>query len=568
MNASQPTAQLAQNDIGTTASVPSQKPLRSRKRVDDHIPRPPNAFVLFRKDIAPELHRLHQKEISKIASQRWDVAKTDGSAAKYYLLAEKEKQRHALRYPDYKYQPERRSKDAKGRKKVTEVAQPSQRLPEATSPAQPIPSSSFGTIPGSSGYPLPFPSSISPLPVLWTATGGVPPRASPGTYAIAYPGPIYFAEALDATHFAGLTYARPYLQSSPATTPSPSASSGSGTSGTHPLFNPIPTTSSSPPHSDDVDVSLPSVGPSDETPLPQDAVCGAPKEVKEYEETCTGYDAVLDGQVLNAMFDGDDYPKEAEVEAQFQPSANSPEPLDAPRGDDEERTSDEEDEPKPQSSFDVDTSLSGPVSKVLTDCAETEVPMPHASLEVNTAVEDGANLPELPVSEAPRVFGQNFDSAFKPMLEIKCEVFETKDQSSPTFKLGQDDNWEWAKSRSFEQDSEGYISDTSHLSDLDSDCSDDDIQPGLSIAERIVEVLTFPLNFEREYYVYAISEMNDITNALITGYSETYFSNIIGGVEDYDSSFQARFDELLDSCGSYGVQRAEPLFHPLLLPPA
>ncbi|SJM87501.1 uncharacterized protein ZBIST_3690 [Zygosaccharomyces bailii] len=85
---------------------------------DKRIPRPRNAFILFRQ----HNHRLlieewttqgvdipHNSKISKILGSRWK-ALSDEERGHWEQLARKEKCEHEKKYPDYRYKPVRRHK--------------------------------------------------------------------------------------------------------------------------------------------------------------------------------------------------------------------------------------------------------------------------------------------------------------------------------------------------------------------------------------------------------------------------------------------------------------------------
>ncbi|KAF2196947.1 hypothetical protein GQ43DRAFT_341549, partial [Delitschia confertaspora ATCC 74209] len=71
-------------------------------------PRPRNCFILYRdsesKRIKAQCPEMSVQEISKIVGQQW---RSGGPELQAYwkLLARKEKEEHARRYPDYKYSP-------------------------------------------------------------------------------------------------------------------------------------------------------------------------------------------------------------------------------------------------------------------------------------------------------------------------------------------------------------------------------------------------------------------------------------------------------------------------------
>ncbi|EPQ61127.1 hypothetical protein GLOTRDRAFT_28355, partial [Gloeophyllum trabeum ATCC 11539] len=73
------------------------------------IPRPPNAFIMFRKDLVrggwlKESVERDQRCHSRVAGHVWNSLSPE-QRAPYHAAAEREKQEHARLYPDYKYHP-------------------------------------------------------------------------------------------------------------------------------------------------------------------------------------------------------------------------------------------------------------------------------------------------------------------------------------------------------------------------------------------------------------------------------------------------------------------------------
>ncbi|KAI0367513.1 hypothetical protein BV20DRAFT_557836 [Pilatotrama ljubarskyi] len=94
----------------------------SRKKKPGHIPRPPNAFMIFRSElwnkekIKSTVERDH-RQISRIAGNLWNDL-SEAERAPYHHLAEEAKKEHARKYPQYKYSPiYRRDKPAKRKPK-------------------------------------------------------------------------------------------------------------------------------------------------------------------------------------------------------------------------------------------------------------------------------------------------------------------------------------------------------------------------------------------------------------------------------------------------------------------
>ncbi|KAK5662853.1 hypothetical protein OQA88_6264 [Cercophora sp. LCS_1] len=77
------------------------------------VPRPRNAFILYRQhhqaQVVHDNPGLANPDISKIIGEQWQAEPEDRKKL-WKQLAEEEKQRHQLQYPDYRYQPRRGNK--------------------------------------------------------------------------------------------------------------------------------------------------------------------------------------------------------------------------------------------------------------------------------------------------------------------------------------------------------------------------------------------------------------------------------------------------------------------------
>ncbi|KAJ1927848.1 hypothetical protein IWQ60_002577 [Tieghemiomyces parasiticus] len=102
----------------TKVKLTAKRAPRTRTRSSpDHIPRPRNAFIIYRQEKHRDLVATHtgpsipNKDISKIIGRMW---KEEAELVKdeYRRRAEDEKNAHATTYPDYKYCP-RKSKNPK-----------------------------------------------------------------------------------------------------------------------------------------------------------------------------------------------------------------------------------------------------------------------------------------------------------------------------------------------------------------------------------------------------------------------------------------------------------------------
>ncbi|KAF9970306.1 hypothetical protein BGZ65_011230, partial [Modicella reniformis] len=71
------------------------------------IPRPPNSFLIYRKEHAKAYKGLVATELSTKLAEAWNN-ETGECRAHYARLAEKAKKEHAIRYPNYKFTPIKR----------------------------------------------------------------------------------------------------------------------------------------------------------------------------------------------------------------------------------------------------------------------------------------------------------------------------------------------------------------------------------------------------------------------------------------------------------------------------
>jgi len=110
----------------TTPKVPKNKNRATENEEDVIIPRPHNAFIIFRNDFAARLKDSPDKKISirlisQMASKQWKQ-ETEEVRFFFKLLADMYQHKHRILYPDYKYSPKynsarkrRKSKNAKSK---------------------------------------------------------------------------------------------------------------------------------------------------------------------------------------------------------------------------------------------------------------------------------------------------------------------------------------------------------------------------------------------------------------------------------------------------------------------
>lgn len=78
--------------------------------IPEKIPRPPNAFILYRRSKQVEISRgvgisrTPNKDVSRIAGEMWQ-REPDHVKDEFKRQAEEAKQSHMSRYPNYKYTP-------------------------------------------------------------------------------------------------------------------------------------------------------------------------------------------------------------------------------------------------------------------------------------------------------------------------------------------------------------------------------------------------------------------------------------------------------------------------------
>ncbi|CAI2171344.1 8512_t:CDS:1 [Funneliformis geosporum] len=108
-NSSQETA----TTISPTSPTLSNKSLKQRKpraRKPKRTPRPPNAFILYRKakqpDVIAQSNNLTNAEVSKVISKMW-WNETEEERFYWEKQADRMKLKHMQDYPDYVYQPKK-----------------------------------------------------------------------------------------------------------------------------------------------------------------------------------------------------------------------------------------------------------------------------------------------------------------------------------------------------------------------------------------------------------------------------------------------------------------------------
>lgn len=107
----------------SAGSPPDTQDLSAGQRLK--VPRPPNAFILYRKHFHPILKdqnpHLHNNEISVILGKKWNNEAEDVKS-EYRIRADKIKKKHAIDNPGYQYAP-RKPSEKKRRMTARKLAQ-------------------------------------------------------------------------------------------------------------------------------------------------------------------------------------------------------------------------------------------------------------------------------------------------------------------------------------------------------------------------------------------------------------------------------------------------------------
>ncbi|KAG0258911.1 hypothetical protein BG011_002997 [Mortierella polycephala] len=99
-------SRLIRNPITTRTATQQQQPKRT--------PRPPNSFILYRKENAVNYPKLTAAELSRILGERWSK-ETPERKAHYARLAKIAEHEHSLKYPEYKFCPAKRGTGKKAK---------------------------------------------------------------------------------------------------------------------------------------------------------------------------------------------------------------------------------------------------------------------------------------------------------------------------------------------------------------------------------------------------------------------------------------------------------------------
>ncbi|KAG6916360.1 hypothetical protein DXG01_007196 [Tephrocybe rancida] len=110
----------------TQVDPPARKPAHSKKKPEDHIPRPPNAFILFRSSFIKSQHvstevETNHSTLSKIIGLTWKNLPNDERLL-WHAKAKAALDEHKRKFPQYAFRPtQARHKGSTEKRKVREV---------------------------------------------------------------------------------------------------------------------------------------------------------------------------------------------------------------------------------------------------------------------------------------------------------------------------------------------------------------------------------------------------------------------------------------------------------------
>lgn len=108
------------------SGCPTRRPTHGKKRGEDHIPRPPNAFILFRSSFIKSQHvstevETNHSTLSKIIGLTWQNMPPDERQV-WHAKAKKALEEHRKKWPQYAFRPSHaKAKGASEKRKVREV---------------------------------------------------------------------------------------------------------------------------------------------------------------------------------------------------------------------------------------------------------------------------------------------------------------------------------------------------------------------------------------------------------------------------------------------------------------
>ncbi|KAG9071132.1 Transcription factor Sox-2 [Linnemannia hyalina] len=140
----------------STYSIPSTSTIiHNTIPKKEKVPRPPNAFIIYRREHSAGYSKITAAELSKILGEQW-ANEPPERKAHYFKLAKAAEKEHALMFPYYKFTPAKRGTGRKAKTMRAAASAPLKTTPDSPKPRAYKPS------PLSALAPAHFPLSISP----------------------------------------------------------------------------------------------------------------------------------------------------------------------------------------------------------------------------------------------------------------------------------------------------------------------------------------------------------------------------------------------------------------------
>ncbi|KAJ7199664.1 high mobility group box domain-containing protein [Mycena pura] len=120
--------------VPNSAAVAGPEERRVKRGDDGYVPRPPNAFMLFRswycKNRAVNAHGRKDRrvDLNTTIPDQWKALSPE-ERAKWEALAKKTKKEHEMLHPNYKYRPHRRNAKSRVSSSSPDATQPT-KLPQ------------------------------------------------------------------------------------------------------------------------------------------------------------------------------------------------------------------------------------------------------------------------------------------------------------------------------------------------------------------------------------------------------------------------------------------------------
>ncbi|CAI2185668.1 20581_t:CDS:1 [Funneliformis geosporum] len=170
-DSSQPSQKMTTTIAQTNLPNKSIKQRKPRAKKPKRTPRPPNAFILYRKakqpDVIAQNNHLSNADVSKVISKMW-WKEPENEKLEWEKMADKIKLKHMQTYPDYVYQPNKLKKQKSARGASFSVAHNSSKLSEEV--INEIAEMMFNATNKTNSLPSPPPSADKPFESLHNHT--------------------------------------------------------------------------------------------------------------------------------------------------------------------------------------------------------------------------------------------------------------------------------------------------------------------------------------------------------------------------------------------------------------